>query len=77
MLDQDDWESTRRNRLDRPKSIEISVVAPEVSFNGNDRATVSFQQRYQSNTLDSVGRKTLKMVKSDARWLIVQERFAN
>ncbi len=73
----DDWESTRRNRLDRPKSIEISVVAPKVSFNGNDRATVSFQQRYQSNTLDSVGRKTLKMVKSDARWLIVQERFAN
>ena len=73
----DEWEKTRRIRLSRPKSIKISIISPKVSFKGDATAIVSFQQGYQSDTLDSVGRKTLKMVKSDERWLIVQEHFAN
>ncbi len=73
----DDWEKTRRSRLDRPKFIRISIISPKVSFKGDETATISFQQGYQSDTLDSVGRKTLKMVKSDGRWLILQEHFAN
>ena len=72
-----DWERTRRSRLSAPKFIEISVSRQKVSFTGNDKATISFQQRYKSNHLDSVGRKTLRMVKSNDRWLIVRERFAN
>ena len=69
------WESTRKNRLSRPKFIEITVSRPKVSFTGSNKATISFQQRYKSNTLDSIGSKTLKLVKSNGRWLIVQERF--
>jgi len=72
-----EWENTRRVRLKRPKFIEISVSKQNVSFSGNNKATISFQQRYKSNTIDSVGQKTLKMVKSNDRWLIVQERFKN
>lgn len=72
-----DWERTRRSRLSGPKFIEISVSKQKVSFTGSDKATISFQQRYKSNRLDSVGRKTLEMVKSNDRWLIVQERFEN
>jgi len=72
-----DWERTRRSRLSAPKFIEISVSKQKVSFTGNDKATISFQQRYKSNRLDSVGRKTFRMVKSNNRWLIVRERFAN
>jgi tetratricopeptide (TPR) repeat protein len=72
-----EWESTRKVRLSRPKFIEISVSDADVTFNGNNEATVSFQQRYKSNTLDSTGHKTLKMEKSDRRWLIVQEIFSN
>jgi tetratricopeptide (TPR) repeat protein len=73
----DDWEKTRRSRLDRPKFIKISIISPKVSFRGDETANVSFQQGYQSDTLDSVGRKTLRMVKADGRWLIPQEHFAN
>jgi len=71
------WESSRRARLERPKFIKITVIAPKVTISSNTMATVNFQQGYKSNTLDSVGRKTLTMVKSDDRWLIVQEYFAN
>jgi tetratricopeptide (TPR) repeat protein len=72
-----EWENTRRIRLSRPKFIEISVSKQNVSFSGNNNATIRFQQHYKSDTIDSVGQKTLKMVKSNERWLIVQERFKN
>jgi len=72
-----EWENTRKTRLSRPKFIQISISNSKVSFTGNNKATVTFQQHYKSNTIDSVGQKTLKMVKSNDRWLIVQERFAN
>jgi tetratricopeptide (TPR) repeat protein len=73
----DEWESTRRSRVGGPKFIKISIVTPKVAFSSDDTATVSFQQGYRSDTIDSVGHKTLKMVKSDGHWLIVQELFAN
>jgi len=73
----DDWEKTRRSRLERPKFIKISIISPEVAFKSDETANISFQQGYQSDTLDSVGRKTLRMMKADGRWLIVREHFAN
>ncbi len=71
------WESTRDARLTRPEFIRITISDSKVSFSGNNKATVTFQQHYKSNTLDSVGRKTLNMVKSNEGWLIVKERFSN
>ncbi len=73
----DNWENTRRTRLERPKFINISIAAAKVSFTGNGEALVSFIQNYKSDSIDSKGRKTLKMVKSGGRWLIAQERFEN
>lgn len=70
------WASTRRVRITRPKKIDIEVQSPKVSFDGTDRAEVSFQQVYRSDTLSSTGSKTLTLVKAADRWLIVEEAFS-
>jgi tetratricopeptide (TPR) repeat protein len=69
------WEATRRDRISRPKTIEVSVGSPRVSFDASGRATVKFRQGYKSDTLDTAGAKTLTMIKSNDRWQILQERM--
>jgi murein L,D-transpeptidase YafK len=70
------WASTRRERITKPKKIDIEVKSPKVSFNSENQATVTFRQIYRSDSLNSSGSKTLTMVKSSDRWLIVQEEFS-
>lgn len=72
----DAWASTRRERITRPKKIDIEVKSPQVSFDGSNRVKITFRQIYRSDTLNSSGSKTLTMVKSADRWLIVQEEFS-
>jgi tetratricopeptide (TPR) repeat protein len=69
------WEATRRDRVTKPKSIEVTVGSPKVSFDANGRAIVSFRQGYKSDTLNTSGAKTLTLTKISDRWLIVQERM--
>ena len=71
----DAWAAARRDRLEKPKSIEVSIDAPTVSFDGADRAVVTFRQNYRSDVLKSSGAKTLTLVKRSDRWLIVQEQI--
>src|SRR5258708_4175288 len=68
-------EATRRGRITQPKSIEVTVGSPKVSFDANGRAIVSFRQGYKSDTLNTAGAKTLTLTKISDRWLIVQERM--
>ncbi len=73
-----EWEKGRRQRILAPKSISVTLDAPQVSRDGDARAKVSFRQAYQSDTLSSRGNKTLVLVKStDGRWQILQEQVAN
>lgn len=69
------WEATRRDRISRPKMIEVTVGSPKVSFDASGRATVKFRQSYKSDTLDTSGAKTLTMIKSNDRWQILQEKM--
>ena len=69
------WEAARRDRITKPKSIEVTVGSPKVSFDANGRAIVSFRQGYKSDTLNTSGAKTLTLTKINDRWLIVQERM--
>jgi tetratricopeptide (TPR) repeat protein len=69
------WEAARRERITRPKSIKVTVGSPKVTFDANGRALVNFRQRYQSDTLDTSGSKTLTLTNNNGRWLIVQERM--
>jgi tetratricopeptide (TPR) repeat protein len=67
------WEKERAERIEKPKTIEVTVKV--LGAQANDReATVTVRQTYKSDTLKSSNTKTLKLVKSGDRWLIKQER---
>ena len=66
------WASDRKARIVPRSRIEVDVSDLLVEFNG-DRATARFLQAYSSDTLNVSSRKTLEMVKSGGRWLIVRE----
>ncbi len=68
------WAERRRERVTTPRSIKVKVLAPQVSFDGPNQATVVFRQTYESDTLKTNTRKTLKLVREGERWLIVSER---
>ena len=69
------WETTRRDRIIKPKKIEVAVGSPKVTFDASGRAMVKFRQGYKSDTLDTSGAKTLTLVKNGDRWQILQEKM--
>jgi len=72
-----EWEQGRRVRIQGPKSITVSADGPKVSIAGANQASVTFRQRYKSDTLTANSTKTLVLVKTDGRWQIQQEQVAN
>ncbi len=68
------WEKTRKERVGRPKSIHVAIEAPRVTMNGASHASVTFRQDYKSDSLSTSTMKTLALVKSGDKWLILQER---
>jgi hypothetical protein len=69
-----DWEKGRRDRIAKPKKIEVSVISPQVKPLGPDRMSVAFRQDYRSQTLKASSPKTLTLVRAGDRWLIEQEQ---
>ena len=69
------WEAMRRDRIIKPKQIEVTVGSPKVSFDAEGRAVVKFRQGYKSDTLNTSGAKTLTLVKDNDHWQIIQERM--
>jgi tetratricopeptide (TPR) repeat protein len=67
------WEKQRAERIEKPKSIEVSVKVVSAQVSGNE-ATAVVKQSYKSDTLKNTTTKTMKLVKSGDRWLIKQER---
>lgn len=68
------WAEQRRERISKPKSIRVTISAPQVTMIGQDKARVSFRQSYRSDTLQTSGSKTLIMVRSGKQWLIQEEK---
>lgn len=66
------WEAERKARIVPRSRISVEVNDLVVTVNG-DRASARFRQAYSSDNLNSSNRKTLDMVKSGNRWLIVRE----
>jgi tetratricopeptide (TPR) repeat protein len=69
------WEATRRDRIVKPKLIQVTIGSPKVSIDASGRATVKFRQGYKSDALNTSGAKTLTLVKNNERWQIIQERM--
>lgn len=68
------WEKSRRARIAAPKSITVTVDAPQVEILADDRVSVSFRQQYKSDiVVSSAVKKVLVLVRADGRWLIQQE----
>jgi tetratricopeptide (TPR) repeat protein len=67
------WEKIRRARIGGAKSISVGIEAPKVAIRNADHATVTFRQTYRSDTFKSNSRKTLQLIRSDGRWLILDE----
>lgn len=68
------WEAARKDRISRPKSIDVDVDSPKIKFNDEGRAVVSFTQHYRSDSLKTSTGKTLVLSKNNGKWLIVEER---
>jgi ketosteroid isomerase-like protein len=66
------WEDERRARIVNKNSISVKLTDLTVSVNGN-KATAKFKQAYSADTLNVSSRKTLDLVKSGDRWVIVRE----
>lgn len=69
----DAWAKQRTERIERPKSIEVTVQVRSVDVQG-DTAVAVFRQSYRSDTLKTNSTKTLRLEKSGGKWLITQER---
>jgi len=67
------WEKERKERIERPKTIEVKIDVTSVKM-GDNEATVTFHQSYKSDTLKSSNTKMMKLVRVGDKWLIKQER---
>jgi tetratricopeptide (TPR) repeat protein len=67
-----EWEKTRKERIRKPASIEVEVLNPKVSVEGN-HATVAFKQSYRAGGNSMRTGKTLHLKRSGDKWLITQE----
>ena len=68
------WEKSRKDRISKSMSIQVSVIDPKVTLSDATHAKASFKQDYRSNTLKSTTAKTLRLVKSGDKWLIETEQ---
>ncbi len=68
-----EWEKQRTERIERPKSIEVTVNIRSITVDG-DKAVAVIRQGYRSDTFKSNSTKTLQLVKAGGKWAIRQER---
>ena len=68
------WENTRRERINSPRKIEVTLSDISVTSTGSDQATVSFKQAYRSDRFSATSHKALELTKTSGKWLITEER---
>ena len=66
------WEKERESRIVGKSKISVKLSDIAVSVQG-DKATARFRQAYSADALNVTSRKTLDLVETNGRWLIVRE----
>ncbi len=66
------WADMRRDRIVSKQRISVQLQDVSISVNG-ERATARFRQNYTADTLNVTSRKSLDLVRSGDKWLIVRE----
>jgi len=67
------WEATRRARLEQTRNVNVTIASPTVVIDDPSHATVTFRQRYASETFERTTMKTLHLVNEGGSWLIERE----
>jgi tetratricopeptide (TPR) repeat protein len=68
------WEKQRRERIDKPQPIVVTIINPKLKMVDETHASVSFVQSYRSGKLKSVTRKTLMLTRENDAWKIQSEQ---
>ncbi|MFT7684888.1 MAG: hypothetical protein ACI9FB_000229 [Candidatus Azotimanducaceae bacterium] len=68
------WEALRKSRLQRPKSINVSIVFESVSITALNIAKIEFMQSYESNLFSDQTRKQFILKKEGGFWKIISEQ---
>ncbi len=66
------WEEERKSRIGSKTKISVKIENLNVSVSGN-KATAKFRQDYKASGLAVSSRKTLELLKTGDRWVIVKE----
>lgn len=66
------WEQDRQLRITSKSRISVNLLELQVTVKDN-RAVAKFRQDYKADALAILSRKTLELVRSGDRWLIVKE----
>lgn len=66
------WKADRKERIVGKTTITVSVRDLKISTQG-DQATASFRQYYAAGSYKATTRKTLRLQREGAQWLIVRE----
>jgi len=67
------WTILRRKRISGPQFIDIRIAQPQVNQTAADRASVTFEQSYRSESYADQMIKRLDMVRRGGEWKIVSE----
>ncbi len=68
------WETQRRFRILKPRRIDVRLSDFEATSIAADRAQISFDQSYTSDTYGDRVRKTLELIREAGAWKILAER---
>ncbi|MDD4913149.1 MAG: tetratricopeptide repeat protein [Sideroxydans sp.] len=71
------WEAMRKDRISKPKSIDVGISEAKVSAIDAQHASVSFKQSYRATHLTSSSHKVLVWVKNGNNWQITEEQSSN
>ena len=72
--DRETWQRQRRDRVEAPEQLEVTVSDLDVEIVGEGRARVRFHQLYATGKKRLAARKTLELERLTAGWRIVTER---
>ena len=68
------WEVLRRNRLTRPKYIDIKISHERIELVAEDTIDVFFSQTYRSNLYRDITKKVLRIKREEQGWRIIEEK---
>ncbi len=76
-LSREAWEQQRKERINRPSKISVSLANIQITLSDSNNAKVRFKQSYRADGKPIHTTKTLIMKKEGDNWYIQQENASN